>query len=183
MYALRRLLFRIKQFILCIIITVSVKMYAQTSNCNATLEVESNITAKMASDAGTSYILELTNTGIEKAIFNIEVVNIDVKNKSNSFQLKNELRDKNYKTFVSSHPNNVNSNGAINRNKYAHKKSSYSIALNKNEVFKFYVNQIVKNGAVEGSKNTSKVIVTTKECPEFIVETFMQTEFKNFSAQ
>lgn len=187
-YASQKLLVVTKFMVLFLIIGTSVN-YAQTLNSNATLEVENNQDSKKASNVGTSFLLELTNTSSKSATFIISVVNVSDEKKTasknisiNGLKLENELRDKSYRAF-NKNQNQTEDNGLAKRNGQANKSLSHSITLDKNEVFKFYVNQSVPEGAIEGSKNTSKVVVTSKDFPNLNVTKILQTEFTNCCAQ
>ncbi|NLP59068.1 hypothetical protein [Lutibacter sp. B1] len=167
-YSSHKLLYLIsKIFIFLIISTNTFNSFSQNSKCKAKLDVHDNIKSKRAGISGTSYMLLLTNTGTEKTTFDIEVINMIAENKSNNhnneIKLKNDLLDFNLKKIAQK-------KALINEN------SNSSILLAKGEVFKFYVKVNVPEEAKFGSKNKTKVIITSKECEKFSVSTILNTE-------
>lgn len=164
-------------------------LHSQNIKSNATLTVENNQNTKKASSVGTSYLLELTNTSLKSATFIISIINTSDENNTNlksvggnGLKLENEIRDKSYKVFNKDQKHTKDFGLAKNNNQDID-DLSYSIKLNKNEVFKFYVNQIVSKGAIEGSKNTSKVVVTSEDFPDLNLTKILQTEYTNCCAE
>jgi hypothetical protein len=154
-------------------------VYSQNSNCNAKLEVVNNQSSKKAGESGTSYRLKLTNTGFTSSTYEIKLVNdnnaekrhlaskndlIDIKGDFYNVSLKKmELKKNSYKS-------------EFENGKEGNDEKKIKIFLDGNASKTFIVKMKTPVGAKIGSKNISKVIVTSNKCKSNIDSVILNTE-------
>ena len=165
---LKSIAFINKVFILFLLSAISNNLYAQNSDCNATLKVLNNETSKKASDGGADYRLKLTNTGNDKTTFNLTVKNIGLDDSFNKDS--KEIGEVKLKSKIYS--SNVNKTFSL---KKTDTDSFYTLTLDKNESVNFVIKLSVPTGTKIGSKNKSKLNITTEKCKNFSVNTILNT--------
>lgn len=145
-------------FLLSFLIVPNI-IYSQEEQCDAKLLVENNDNNKTANQIGVSYKLSLTNFSNESTTFDISIINDNSKLISNDkFNFKNELYAIDKKEFVT------------------YEGSNYSITLNANETFNFFVKLREPSHTKTRSKNITEVIITSKNCKDFSVSTLLHSE-------
>lgn len=152
-------------------------VYSQNSNCNSKLEVVNSQSSKKAGESGVSYRLKLTNTSFDFASYEIRLINDNVQNKGQSFSKNNHINIKG--DFYNVSLKKMNSLKKASTYKKGNKKSDNNeieISLKGKESKTFIVKIKTPIGAKIGSKNTSKVIVTSDKCRNNIVSVVLNTE-------
>jgi len=151
-------------------------VYSQNSNCNSKLEVINNQSSKKAGVSGVSYRLKLTNTGFDSSSYVVNLINDNVPNKgqliskNNQIDINGEFYNvslKKIKPVVNIAPT-YNNGGSVG--------NEIKIVLKGKESKTFIVKMKTPIGAKIGSKNKSKVVVTSDKCKNNIVSVVLNTE-------
>ena len=167
---LKSIAFINKVFILFILISISNNLYAQNSDCSAKLGVVNNQTSKTSGEYGTFYKLRLTNTGNERTTYYLSTKNVGTANSLAKDELdKNEIKMNSqfYTRSSKKLENKINSDS----------ENVFLLTLESGEVSGFLVKFRFPPNTKIGSKNKSKVKVTTEKCKNFSVDTVLETTF------
>ena len=159
-----------KLFILFLILTISNNLYAQNSDCSAKLEVVNNQVNKKAGESGTFYKLRLTNTGSERTTYYLDTKNVGDGNSLAKDKLdKNDIKMKSqfHAMSLKKLENKINSDS----------ENVFLLTLDKGQSTGFLVKFRFPPNTKIGSKNKSKVKITTEKCKNFIVDTVLETTF------
>jgi hypothetical protein len=144
-----------KVVLLFIFALISFDSYSQT--CNATLQVHKNRFTKSVPPGGTSYSIQITNTGVSNTTYTLSAANInsscsnnDGSNTSNNVNLNISFSD-------------LNSN-AIN-----------DVTLNSGETITFLVQVKIPTGTSVSKWNCTQITATANECSSYKLSTVLHT--------
>jgi hypothetical protein len=153
-------------------------VYSQNSNCNAKLEVINNQSSKKAGVSGVSYRLKLTNTGFDSSSYEIRLINDKASQKEKLISKNNqiEINGEFYNVSLKKMKSLKKSSVYKNRNEKSDDDDEIEIFLKGKESRTFIVKMKTPIGAKIGSKNKSKVIVTSDKCKKNIVSVVLNTE-------
>ena len=162
---LKSIAFINKVFILFILISISNNVYAQNSDCSATLEVLKNRDTKFAGVSGTSYKFIVKNNSNQSDTYIVSVENIDINSESN-FRSGNNSNARNVSLPNSIVFGNNKLNNSSEKKDFKNSLSpkSMQIDLNPNEEIMLLVKLEVPLGTEIGSKNINQVTLVSKNC-------------------